>query len=178
MVGRADDGDIALLAVRLEALDELHDGLLPVGRDMLPRVVPAEWCLDPVGTVHPLVVVASIVADPEGVDIWVARGLSLCTRLSLVSIVILQPCEQLVQIELVWSRSQTRALWRKSLERSAPTGQISTILPAQFESSSPSSKKVSMTERLPRCTTPSARLPPISRMKRTQRVHMIQRLPS
>src|SRR5690625_4706620 len=75
MVGRADDGDIALLAVRLEALDELHDGLLPVGRDMLPRVVPDEWCLDPVGTVHPLVVVAPIVAGPEGVDIWVCTWL-------------------------------------------------------------------------------------------------------
>jgi len=61
---------------------------------------------------------------------------------------------------------------------SAPTGQMSTMFPAHIDPSSPWSKNVSMTERLPRWTTPRASSPAISRMKRTHRVHMMQRLPS
>jgi hypothetical protein len=51
----------------------------------------------------------------------------------------LQPCEQFAQIDGVRSRSQTRALWWKSLESSAPTGQMSMMLPAKGEPSRPSS---------------------------------------
>jgi hypothetical protein len=65
----------------------------------------------------------------------------------------LHPWEQFGQMEGVWSRSQARALWRKSLETRAPTGQMSTMFPWKGEPSRPSSKKVSMTERFPRSTT-------------------------
>jgi len=47
-----------------------------------------------------------------------------------VSSEMLQPCEQPVQIDAVLSSSQARALCRKSLESSEPTGQRSTTLPA------------------------------------------------
>jgi hypothetical protein len=40
---------------------------------------------------------------------------------------ILQPVAQLVQIDFVSLRNQTRILKRKSFEVSAPTGQMSTV---------------------------------------------------
>jgi len=89
----------------------------------------------------------------------------------------LQPWEQFGQIEGVWSRSHARALWRKSFETSAPTGQMSTMFPEKGEPSTPSSKKVSITERLPRSTTVSRGSWATSFMKRTQRVHMTHRSP-
>ncbi len=90
----------------------------------------------------------------------------------------LHPWEQFGQMDGVRSRSHARALCRKSFERSAPTGQMSMMLLANGEPSSPSSKKVSITDRLPRWTTHSRSSPATSRMKRVQRVHMMQRSPS
>ncbi len=57
------------------------------------------------------------------------RGRTRTTVLSRVSRVTLHPCVQPVHTEAVLSRSQARALWRKSLEISDPTGQRSTTFP-------------------------------------------------
>ena len=51
------------------------------------------------------------------------RGRTRTTTSSRVSSVMLQPCEQPVQIDAVLSSSQARALCRKSFESSDPTGQ-------------------------------------------------------
>ena len=89
----------------------------------------------------------------------------------------LHPWLQFGHTDCVWSRSQARALCRKSFETSAPTGQMSTTLPANDAPSSPRSKKVSITARLPRSTTVSRESRATSSMKRTQRVHITQRSP-
>ncbi len=87
----------------------------------------------------------------------------------------LQPWEQPVQTLAVLSRSQARALCRKSREISDPTGQRSTTLPAQgWSSSCPSS--MPMWARSPRSDTFRTGAPATSSMKRTQRVQRMQRL--
>ncbi len=70
--------------------------------------------------------------------------------------------------------NQTRDWKRKSRLRSAPTGQMSTVLPLYFESSGWPGK-VLISECDPRSTTASCGSLAISSMKRTQRVHMMQR---
>src|SRR2546426_3420792 len=63
------------------------------------------------------------------------RGRTRTTTFSRVSSVTLHPCEQPVQTEAVLSSSQARALWRKSLDRSDPTGHRSTTLRSEEHTS-------------------------------------------
>src|SRR6266540_3954810 len=70
--------------------------------------------------------------------------------------------------------NQTRPRKRKSVEVSAPTGQMSTTFPEYFESSGWPGKVV-MKLSLPRSETPSCGAFATSRMKRTQRVQRMQR---
>ncbi len=86
----------------------------------------------------------------------------------------MQPLLQPVQIDGPLSTNQTRDWKRKSRFKSAPTGQTSTVLPEYFESSG-CPGKVAMSECDPRSTTASCGSCAISSMKRTQRVHMMQR---
>src|SRR6516162_3791586 len=86
----------------------------------------------------------------------------------------LHPVEQFGQTLGVSLRYQTRCLYRKSLEHNAPTGQRSTTLPdSLFSSGSPG--KMSISAWSPRLRTVNSPWPLISRVKRTQRVHMMQR---
>ena len=103
------------------------------------------------------------------------RGLSRTTVLSRVSTVMLHPCEQPVQMLALRSSSQARALFRKSLLRSAPTGHRSTTLPAHSFVRSWSGA-LPMNARSPRSDTLSTGSCATSVMKRTQRVHRMQRL--
>ena len=86
----------------------------------------------------------------------------------------MQPCEQPVQIEAVLSSSHARALCRKSFESSEPTGQRSTTFPAQGWSRRDSGW-IPMNARSPRSDTLSTGSLATSSMKRTQRVHRMQR---
>src|SRR5437868_10282535 len=86
----------------------------------------------------------------------------------------LHPVEQFGQTLGVSLRYQTRCLYRKSLEPSAPTGHRSTTLPESlFSSGSPG--KMSISEWSPRLMTVSSAMPDTSRVNRTQREHMMQR---
>jgi hypothetical protein len=87
---------------------------------------------------------------------------------------VLQPRAQPVHTEAAALMNQTRPRKRKSLAVSAPTGQMSTVFPAYFESSGWPGKVV-MQLSLPRSATPSCGCFAISRMKRTQRVQRMQR---
>ena len=71
-------------------------------------------------------------------------------------------------------RNHTRCWKRNSLSRSAPTGQMSVTLPASGLSSG-FPGKTSIISRSPRPSTISSSVPVTSRVKRTQRVHMMQR---
>src|SRR5436853_6379632 len=86
----------------------------------------------------------------------------------------LQPLAQPVQIEGDLFRYQTRLVKRKSRFKSAPTGQMSTVFPEYLESSGCPGKVV-MSDQVPRLSTPSCGSFATSSMKRTQRVHMMQR---
>ena len=86
----------------------------------------------------------------------------------------LQPVLQCEQTPSVVFRYQTRCLYRKSLLPSAPTGQRSTTLPASLLSSGRPGK-TSISSWWPRLITCSSAVPLISRVKRTHRVHMMQR---
>ncbi len=79
-----------------------------------------------------------------------------------------------MQIDRAEDMNQTRPRKRKSVEVSAPTGQMSTTLPA-YGLSSGSPGKVVMKLSLPRSATPSCGAFATSRMKRTQRVQRMQR---
>src|SRR5690242_18406841 len=86
----------------------------------------------------------------------------------------LHPVEQFGQTLAVSFRYQTRCVYRKSFEHRAPTGQRSTTLPESlFSSGWPG--KMSISEWSPRLTIVSSACPLISRVKRTQREHMMQR---
>ena len=69
---------------------------------------------------------------------------------------------------------QTRCWYRKSLLHNAPTGQMSTTLPASLLLHGWPGK-MSISSWLPRWITCSSAVPLISRVKRTQRVHITQR---
>src|SRR3954453_12713271 len=85
-----------------------------------------------------------------------------------------QPVEQLGQTDGVVLRNQTRCVYRKSLLPKAPTGQRSTTLPESlFSSGCPG--KMSISEWSPRLMTVNSAVPATSRVKRTQREHMMQR---
>src|SRR5919109_2438682 len=86
----------------------------------------------------------------------------------------LQPFAQPVHTLGDLLTNQTRLVKRKSRLSSAPTGQMSTVLPEYFESRG-CPGNVAMSEYVPRCTTASCGSLAISSMKRTQRVHMMQR---
>ncbi len=86
----------------------------------------------------------------------------------------LQPVLQLGQTLSFICSHQTRCLYRKSLLHSAPTGQMSTTLPASLLLQG-SPGKMSISEWLPRLMTVSSAVPLISRVNRTQREHITQR---
>src|SRR3954465_10455796 len=92
----------------------------------------------------------------------------------LASTLMLHPVEQSGQTLSCVLRFQTRCLYRKSLLHRAPTGHRSTTLLASLLSSG-SPGKMSISEWSPRLTTCSSAVPEISRVKRTQREHMMQR---
>ena len=94
--------------------------------------------------------------------------------LSRVSTIMLQPCVQFGQTDAVRSSSQARALFRKSFESSAPTGQRSMTLPAHgCVRSLPSN--LPMSARSPRSLTLSTGSCATSSMNRTHRVQRMQR---
>ena len=86
----------------------------------------------------------------------------------------LQPLAQPVQMAGDLFTNQTRDWKRKSRFRSAPTGQMSTVLPLYLLSSG-CPGNVAISECEPRSTTASCGSLAISSMKRTQRVHIMQR---
>src|SRR6516225_10770716 len=86
----------------------------------------------------------------------------------------LHPVEQSGQTLGFVLRFQTRCLYRKSLLHNAPTGQRSTTLVASLLLSG-SPGKMSISEWLPRLIICNSAVPLISRVKRTQREHMMQR---
>src|SRR5438477_2527688 len=86
----------------------------------------------------------------------------------------LHPVEQSAQTLSFVLRFQTRCLYRKSLLHSAPTGQRSTTFEASLLLSG-SPGKTSISEWSPRLTICNSAVPDISRVKRTQREHMMQR---
>src|SRR5437868_12048583 len=86
----------------------------------------------------------------------------------------LHPVAQSGQTLFCDFRNHTRCLYKKSLLHKAPTGQRSTTLPASLLLSG-SPGKMSISEWLPRLMTCSSAVPDTSRVKRTQREHMMQR---
>src|SRR5437764_13595432 len=85
-----------------------------------------------------------------------------------------QPDAQFGQTVGVVLRNQTRCVYRKSLLPRAPTGHRSTTLQESlFSSGWPG--KTSISEWSPRFMTVSSAVPATSRVKRTQREHMMQR---
>src|SRR3954465_9260060 len=94
--------------------------------------------------------------------------------LLLASTWIEQPVEQSGQTLSTVLRFQTRGLYRKSLLASAPTGHRSTTFVASLLSSGdPGNTPISLWS--PRLITCNSAVPAISRVKRTQREHMMQR---
>src|SRR5438270_5959961 len=92
----------------------------------------------------------------------------------LASTKTLHPVLQSAQT-LFWAfRYQTRCVYRKSVLHSAPTGHRSTTLPASLLLHG-SPGKTSISEWSPRLITCSSAVPLTSRVKRTQREHMMQR---
>src|SRR3954451_327820 len=85
-----------------------------------------------------------------------------------------QPVEQSGQTLSTVLRFHTRCLYRKSLLASAPTGHRSTTFVASLLLSG-SPGKTSISAWSPRLITCSSAVPEISRVKRTQREHMMQR---
>src|SRR5436190_1430766 len=91
--------------------------------------------------------------------------LSTCTE---------QPVEQSGQTLSTVLRFHTRWRYKKSLLASAPTGHRSTTFVASLLfNGSPGKTSISLWS--PRLTTCSSAVPEISRVKRTQREHMMQR---
>src|SRR4051812_28003231 len=91
-----------------------------------------------------------------------------------VSTDVLHPVAHSEQTLSVVFRYQTRCVYRKSFDPSAPTGQRSTTFPASlFSSGRPG--KTSISSWCPRPVTVSSAVPEISRVNRTHRVHMMQR---
>ena len=89
---------------------------------------------------------------------------------------VLHPFEHSVQIvSTTPGLSHGRLLNRYSRVVIAPTGQTSIRLPDSSECT-PSSRNVAISLPLPRSTMPICASPSISRMKRTHRVHRMQRL--
>src|SRR6266446_6309556 len=86
----------------------------------------------------------------------------------------LHPVEQSGQTLFCDLRNQTRCLYKKSLLHRAPTGHRSTTLPASLLLHG-SPGKMSICEWSPRLMTCSSAVPLISRVKRTQREHRMQR---
>ncbi len=86
-----------------------------------------------------------------------------------------QPRAQPGQTEGVGLRYQTRALYRNGRESSAPTGQRSMTLSEYGSASSGRSSAARTSDASPRCMMPSAFDFDISRVKRTQREHRMQR---
>src|SRR2546430_97668 len=86
----------------------------------------------------------------------------------------LHPVLQSAQTLSTVFRFQTRCLYRKSLLHNAPTGQRSTTLLANLLLSG-SPGKMSISEWSPRLMIVSSACPDTSRVKRTQREHMMQR---
>src|SRR3954469_24585194 len=86
----------------------------------------------------------------------------------------LHPVLQLGHTLFAVRSHHTRCLYKKSLLHSAPTGHKSTTLPANLLSHAVPGK-MSISEWLPRSITVSSAVPLISRVNRTQRVHMMQR---
>jgi hypothetical protein len=94
--------------------------------------------------------------------------------LSRVSTIMLQPCEQFGQTDIVRSSSQARALFNESFDNSAPTGQRSMTFPAHgCVRSWPSN--LPMTARSPRSLTFKTESCATSSMNRTHRVQRMQR---
>ena len=87
----------------------------------------------------------------------------------------LQPRSQPGHTDGVGFRYQTRALCRKGRDSSAPTGQMSMTLSEYGSFSKAPSSTGRISEWSPRFCTPSAWVFEISRVKRTQRVHRMQR---
>ena len=86
----------------------------------------------------------------------------------------LSPEAVMPSIEGVFFRNHTRCWKRKSLSSSAPTGQMSTTLPdSSLSSAMPG--KTSICSIAPRPSTINSPVPVTSRVKRTHRVHMMQR---
>src|SRR5688572_7423020 len=86
----------------------------------------------------------------------------------------LHPVEQFGQTESPAFRYQTRWVYRKSFDPSAPTGHRSTTFPdSLFSSGRPG--KTSISEWCPRLTTCNSAVPLISRVNRTQRVQRMHR---
>ena len=72
------------------------------------------------------VIEPAVIAHPTGVNVIVlAWGLAIDHVLAMT---VLHPVAQLVQMLFVSFKNQTRILKRKSVEVSAPTGQMSTVL--------------------------------------------------
>ena len=86
-----------------------------------------------------------------------------------------QPRAQPGQTDGVGSRYQTRALYRNGRDSSAPTGQRSMTLSEYGSASSGRSSAARTSDVSPRCVMPSAFDFDISRVKRTQREHRMQR---
>ena len=86
-----------------------------------------------------------------------------------------QPRSQPGHTEGVGFRYQTRALCRNGLDSSAPTGQMSMTLSEYGSASSGESSAARTSDTSPRFLMPSAFDLEISRVKRTQREHRMQR---
>src|SRR5579883_1813136 len=86
----------------------------------------------------------------------------------------LHPVEQFGQTESPVFRYQTRWVYRKSFDPSAPTGHRSTTFPdSLFSSGRPGKTSISLW--CPRLTTCNSLVPATSRVNRTHRVHMMHR---
>src|SRR5512138_3774316 len=99
-------------------------------------------------------------------------------RLSRTMILIEQPTEHPVQIDLISSKSLSCAWYALVLSINAPVGQTCTQLPHLIQVLSPSGTSLSATIMLfaPRSATDNVKLPAISAQARTQRRHKMQRL--
>ena len=87
----------------------------------------------------------------------------------------MQPREQPGHTEAVGFRYQTRALCRKERDRSAPTGQMSITLSEYGSAAKLPSSAARTSEWSARFCMPRPNDLEISRVKRTQRVHWMQR---
>ena len=155
-----------LLAMRLRASSQVDSTNLPLCRTIgvVTRVTLSKkrWPMRPLS--HSQI----------SLTVSFSRGMMRINLSWRASMVKLQPTEQCVQTLGVLRTSHTRARKRKSALVNAPTGQMSVVLPENFESKPGSDFEMISHER-PRLSKPSTESPAMSSWKRTQREQRIQR---